>query len=86
MVRTFSTGIIISLVAVLTLFVSSAMAQTKLGGSVSFRDDGANAGAKLVTSLIDDIMENLITDCFLERHLALWACKKCKGDNELHKA
>ena len=51
MVRTFSTGIIISLVAVLTLFVSSAMAETKLGGSVNFRDDGANAGAKLVTSL-----------------------------------
>jgi len=51
MVRTFSTGIILSLVVVLTLFVSSAMAQTKLGGSVTFRDDGANAGAKLVTSL-----------------------------------
>lgn len=53
-VRTFSIGLMLSLVAVLLLTISAASAQeeaTKLGGSVTIRDDGANHSAMLVTAL-----------------------------------
>jgi hypothetical protein len=53
-VRTYSIGLMLSLVAVLLLTISAASAQeeaTKLGGTVTVRDDGANLSAKLITAL-----------------------------------
>ena len=55
-VRIFSIWLMLSLVSVLLLTVSAAGAQeeaTKLGGSVTFRDDGANVSAMLVTALTE---------------------------------
>lgn len=54
-VRTFSIGLMLSLVFVMLLTVSAASAQeeTKLGGNVTVRDDGGNANSSLVIALTE---------------------------------